>query len=314
MPPQITGPIFDRAVESSAVMQLARRVPLSMTAETAIPVSGDVPLADWVDEAGTKPLGASSLSVRTMRGKKVAVLVPVSAEVFMNNPAGLFSQLQRDLPTALGRAFDYAAIHGKTLTGGKGPFEDYLAAPPNTVALGTTTQAKGGIYADVVSGLKQVATAGYDTSGFVADPLLKPEMLLTTDTTGRPIFVPDPAGQGTVTRGSLVGYPIAYNRGVGGRLNRQSITADTGLRAVAGDFDQCVYGVGMDITIKSTDVGTYIDSDGHMHSAFQENLVLLLAEAHYGFAVGDKNAFVTYTSPVIAPKAAPKQSDFVQAA
>ncbi|WP_344029050.1 phage major capsid protein [Streptomyces luteireticuli] len=303
MPPEITAPIFDRAVESSAVMQLARRVPLSLTAETAIPVSGDVPLADWVDEAGTKPLGSSNVSVRTMRGKKVAVLVPVSSEVAMTNPAGLYAQLQRDLPTALGRAFDYAAIHGKTMTGGKGPFDDYLTATPNTMTLGTTAQSKGGLYADIVTGLKSVAQAGYDVTGFVADPLLKPDMLLSTDTTGRPIFVPDPAGQGTVSRGSLVGYPIAYNRGVGGKLNRQSTTADTGLRAVAGDWGQAVYGVGMDITVKATDVGTYVDADGHIHSAFQENLILLLAEAHYGFAVGDRNAFVTYTAPAPpAPK------------
>ncbi|MEH6373630.1 phage major capsid protein [Streptomyces sp. KLMMK] len=313
LPPEITGPIFDQAVESSAVMQLARRVPLSLTAETAIPVSGDVPLADWVDEAGTKPLGSSSLSVRTMRGKKVAVLVPVSAEVAMTNPAGVYAQLQRDLPTALGRAFDYAAIHGKTMGGAKGPFEDHLTATPNTQVLGATAQSKGGLYADVVTGLKSVAEAGYDTTGFVADPLLKPELLLSTDTTGRPIFVPDPAGQGTVSRGSLIGYPIAYNRGVGGKLNRQTITADTGLRAVAGDWDQAVYGVGMDITIKTTDVGTYVDADGHVHSAFQENLILMLCEAHYGFAVGDKAAFVTYTTPP-TPKSKPTKDQFTLAA
>ncbi|WP_367130269.1 MULTISPECIES: phage major capsid protein [Streptomyces] len=313
LPPEITAPIFDRAVESSAVMQLARRVPLSLTAETAIPVSGDVPLADWVDEAGSKPLGSTSMTVRTMRGKKVAVLVPVSAEVAMTNAAGVYAQLQRDLPTALGRAFDYAAIHGKTMAGAKGPFEDHLTATPNTVALGATAQSKGGIYADVVTGLKSVAAAGYDTTGFVADPLLKPELLLATDATGRPMFVPDPAGQGTVSRGSLIGYPVAYNRGVGGKLNRQSSTADTGLRAVAGDWDQAVYGVGMDISIKTTDVGTYVDADGHVHSAFQENLILMLCEAHYGFTIGDKSAFVTYTAPAIAPKA-PKQGDFALAA
>jgi hypothetical protein len=43
LPPTITGPIFDQATETSAVMSLARRVPLSMTAQTAIPVSMDVP-------------------------------------------------------------------------------------------------------------------------------------------------------------------------------------------------------------------------------------------------------------------------------
>lgn len=305
LPPEITGPIFDRAVESSAVMQFARRVPLSLTAETAIPVSGDVPLADWVDEAGRKPLGASSMDVRTMRGKKVAVLVPVSAEVVMTNPAGLYAQLQRDLPTAIGRAFDYAAIHGTTPTGGTGPFTDYLAATSNTIKLGSAAQNKGGLYADLVQGTKLVAEAGYDVTGFVADPLLRPEVQLATDTMGRPLFVPEaPVGSAPAAgSGTLIGYPVAYNRGIGGKLVRQSTTADTGLRAIAGDWSQAVYGVGMDITIKTTDVGTYVDADGTMHSAFQENLVLLLAEAYYGFSLGNPDAFVTYAVP--APSAPP---------
>ena len=54
LPPTITGPIFDQAIESSAVMSLARRVPLSMTAQTAIPVSMDVPAAGWVSEGGSE--------------------------------------------------------------------------------------------------------------------------------------------------------------------------------------------------------------------------------------------------------------------
>ncbi|MCA6090951.1 phage major capsid protein [Streptomyces sp. SCA3-4] len=301
LPPEITGPIFTKAVENSAVMQLARKVPLPLNSSTAIPIPGDVPMADWVDEGGAKPLGSSGIGMRKMRGKKVAVLVAVSHEVAMTNAAGLYEQLQHDLPTALGRAFDRAAIHGKTMSGARGPFEDCLTATPNAMTLGTTAQAKGGIYADLVTGTKLVAAAGHDTTGFIADPLLKPEMQLATDTTGRPIFVQDPATPGTVSRGTLIGYPIAYNRGVGGKLARQSTTADTGLRAIAGDWDQAIYGSGMDITIKSTDVGTYVDADGHVHSAFQENLILLLAEAHYGFAIGDVNAFVTYAAPGATP-------------
>jgi hypothetical protein len=37
LPPTITGPIFAKASEQSAVMSLARRVPLSVSANTAIP-------------------------------------------------------------------------------------------------------------------------------------------------------------------------------------------------------------------------------------------------------------------------------------
>ena len=81
--------------------------------------------------------------------------------------------------------------------------------------------------------------------------------------------------------GSLVGNPLAYSRAVSGKLRRQSGTVDTGLRAIGGDWSQTAYGVGMDITVKISREATYIDEDGGVHSAFQENLVLLLAEAYY---------------------------------
>jgi HK97 family phage major capsid protein len=295
LPPQLTGPIFAKTTETSAIARMARKVPLALDAATAIPVPLDVPVADWVDQAGRKPLSSSGIGVKTMTGKKVAALIPVSEEIARTNAAGLYSQLQRDLPTALARAFDFAAVHGKTMKGATGPFTDYLAATDKTVTLGTTSQGQGGLYADLVTGMDQVVDDNWDFTGFVADQRLKPKLLLSTDTTGRPIFVDtttggiDAAGGGT-----LIGEPLAYSRGVSGKLIRQSGLADTGLRAIGGDWSQCAYGVGMDITIRVSTEATYIDEDGVVHSAFQENLVLLLAEAYFGFVCGDVNAFVAY--------------------
>src|SRR4051812_25184394 len=112
LPPTITGPIFAKASETSAVMQLARRVPLSVSANTAIPVPMDIPQAGWVTEGAVKPASQVGVGVKQMQGKKVALLVPVSQEVVMTNPAGVYDQLEQDLPTAIARAFDQAAING----------------------------------------------------------------------------------------------------------------------------------------------------------------------------------------------------------
>src|SRR5664279_2247081 len=189
LPPTITGPIFAKAVEQSAVMSLARRVPLSVSANTAIPVPMDIPIADWVGEGGVKPASQSGVGVKLMSGKKLALLVPVSDEVVMTNPGGLYSQLQQDLPTALSRAFDYAAITGKSLrTGSAGPFSDYVAMTPNTVALGTASQATGGIYTDLVTGVGKIVDNNYDMSGWAADPRLQVDAMLATDTVGRPLL------------------------------------------------------------------------------------------------------------------------------
>ncbi|MGA4964506.1 phage major capsid protein [Streptomyces pseudogriseolus] len=296
LPKTIIGPIFEKSVEQSAVMSLSRRVPLAMTANTAVPVPLDVPTADWVSEGGRKPVSSGGVGIKEMSGKKVAVLIPVSMEVANSNAAGLWSQLQNDLPTAFARAFDMAAIHGKTMTGANGPFGDFLADTSKSVSLGTTTQANGGIWGDFVQGMGDVVDDDWDYTGTVADHRLKARLLGATDTTGRPILVDTTQpGTGAALAGTLIGEPIAYSRSVSGKLRRQSTSADSGLRAIGGDWSQTAYGVGMDITVRVSREATYIDENGDPVSAFQNNLVLLLAEAYYGFVVGDTEAFVKFT-------------------
>lgn len=385
LPRTVADPIFEKTNETSVVQSLARRVPLAITAQTEIPVSMDVPVAGWVAEGQRKPVGAAGVGVRTMKGKKVALLLPVSTEVATSNPAGLYAQLRQDLPLALSRAFDHACIHGKDLrTGSAGPFDDYLLRGASSIELGTASQATGGIRTDLVNGEKLVVDAGFDFSGFGADPRLRPTLKLATDTTGRPLM-PDDAS-------TIIGYPAAFNRGVSGKYRRngsrvqvvtitgtptggvfklaiggattgdiaynaaagtvqtavralgalwagatvtgsaggpytvtlsalggaaapiladgsgltggtnpavvvaQSPEPDTKLRAIGGDWTQAAWGQGMDITIKVSDVASYVDEADVTHSAFQENLVLLLVEAYYGFVTsGVPGALVAYT-------------------
>lgn len=406
LPPTITEPIFNKTSEVSAVQQLARQVPLSVDANTAIPVSMDVPVADWVAEGGVKTGSQVGVGVKTMRGQKLALLVPVSQEVAMTNPAGLYDQLVADLPTAIARAFDYAAINGKSIkTGGAGPFSDYLASATNTVALGTASQATGGLYTDLVTGMGKVIDKNYDITGIAADPRLKIDSMLQTDTQGRPLLVD--MGQQTMdspvtnTVGtSLCGCPTVFAKGVSGKYWRagdsvQTITitgAPTGgtftvssggnsyvaaynvtpaalqtaiqtwggiystvtvtgtagasyvitfpaisaniaaasapvsangakltggtntsvtvvasgaggtdslLRGVCGDWSQAAWGQGMDISVRISTEANYFDGT-NWHSAFQENLTLLLVEAYYGFVLGSPDAFCLYTKGTAA--------------
>jgi len=390
LPPEVTQPIFEKTQEVSAVQQLARRVPLSIAANTAIPVSMDIPAAGWVSEGQAKPVGSGAFGVKMMTGKKLALIVPVSEEVARTNPAGLYDQLKQDLPVALSRSFDHACIHGKDLrTGGAGPFADYLTKGASTVELGTAASSAGSTYNDLVQGEKLVVDAGYDFSGFAADPRLRPTLKLSTDAQGRPLWVDNPAlgFQG----GNLIGYPAYYNRGVSGSYRRSgnriqvvtitgsptggtfrlgiggvfttdlaynaassavqtavraigapwagatvsgsaggpytitlsplggavapivaasaltggtnatvtvgaSPSIDTKLRAIGGDWSQAAWGQGMDITIRISNEASVVDENGNTISAFQNNLVLLLVEAYYGFVKSDAlGAFVTYT-------------------
>lgn len=398
LPPTITGPIFAKAAETSAVMQLARRVPLSVSAATAIPVPMDIPVAGWVSEGGVKPAAQEGMGVKTMVGKKVALLVPVSQEVVMTNAAGLYDQLQQDLPTSIARAFDQAAINGKDMrSGGQGPFSDYLALATNSVALGTAATSAGGLYTDIVTGAGKVIDKNYDFTGIAADPRFRVDAQLQTDTQGRPLFV-DNINNAGMTQSQLAGFPASFSKGVSGKYwragdatqtltingvptggtftlssggnsyvaaynvtaatlqtaiqawgsiysnvtvtgtgpftitfpqiasnvnaaaapfqangkaltggtNPSAVVAATGaggtdslIRGVGGDWSQCAYGVGMDITVKVSNEAAYFDGTT-WHSAFQENLVLLLVEAYYGFVVGNPDAFVLYTKGTAA--------------
>jgi hypothetical protein len=232
LPPTITGPIFAKATEQSAVMSLARKVPLSVTANTAIPVPMDVPVADWVAEGGVKPAAQVGVGVKIMTGKKVALLVPVSEEVANTNPAGLYDLMQQDLPTAIARAFDYAAINGKSMrTGAAGPFPDYLALATSTAALGTTANSAGGLYVDIVTGAGKVVDKNYDFTGIAADPRLKIDAQLQVDTQGRPLYTDSMNNAGT-SGGNIAGFPAYFNKGVSGKYWR------------AGDATQVVTIVG----------------------------------------------------------------------
>jgi len=298
LPRTLAGPIFDKSVEMSAVMQLAQRIPLAIDATTSIPVSMDVPVADWTAQAGRKPLSSGGIEVKSMTAKKVAVLIPVSEEVVMTNAAGLWTKLQQDLPTAFARAFDHAAIHGKSMRGASGPFGsgEHLTATSKSVALHTATQADGGVYADLVNATKLVVDDDWDFTGWAADRRLQPTLQLATDLNGRPLYVDTiTQGRDAASAGTLNGDQLAYSRAVSGKYRRQSTSSDTGLRAIGGDWSQAAYGVGMDVTVRISKEATYIDEEGGVHSAFQENLVLLLAEAFYGFVLGDAEAFVKVT-------------------
>jgi hypothetical protein len=73
---------------------------------------------------------------------------------------------------------------------------------------------------------------------------------------------------------------------------------DSLLRAVGGDWSQA-RGARAWTSVKRSTEANYFDGTT-WHSAFQENLVLFLVEAYYGFVVGDGNAFCLYTKGTAA--------------
>ena len=157
-----------------------------------------------------------------------------------------------------------------------------------TVELGTAAQADGGVYKDIVDGLTLLAADRKKLTGFAADPLAEPLLLSAVDTTGRPILT-EVGGDGLTQR--LIGRPVGFGEGVAGT------TGASDLRFVGGDWSKAAYGIGSQISYSVSTQASIEMVPGDANSVvhlFQDNLVALLAEAEYGFVVGDPEAFVQY--------------------
>ena len=97
-------------------------------------ITGDAQ-ASWVAETAEKPVSRATLSQKTMTPYKLAVIEPFSDE-FRRDLPGLYRELVRRLPFALGKQFD-ATVYGVTAVPGSN--FDSLASAPQVTVDGTNT-------------------------------------------------------------------------------------------------------------------------------------------------------------------------------
>lgn len=289
--PEVAQAYFQQARKSSVVQQLARQIPLGINGQE-IPVSTSKATAGWVSEGGQKPTTESGLALKTIKPHKIAAISVVSAEVVRANPGNYMQVLRDDIAEAFAVAFDAAALHGTSSPFGAGQNVD---ATTKSVEIGTTTQAEGGVYGDIVAGLKLLVDDGKRLSGFAFDRVVEPTFLSSTDTNGRPLFVDTPleSTASVVTPGRLIGRSAFLGEGI--KTDVVEGTPNTGgIVGYGGDWSQVVWGVVGGITY---DVSTEsaVTIGGTLTSLWEHNLVAIRAEAEFGLLINDTEAFVKYT-------------------
>lgn len=293
LPEELSSEIWAKTREASAIMQVARQIPLPGPGITVNVMTGD-PVADFVDETDKKPVSTPTFSAKSITPHTIAVTVPISNQ-FKRDLPRLYREVVRSLPPALGKRFDQEVFKAST---GLSNF-DVLGDATSKVVDGTDT------YGDLVAVLTELASKGADLTNWIASPALHALLLTANDSLGRPFFVSDPAGQSTV--GSVFGAPVTRTR------DTMSVTNNTGF---AGDFaSSAVYGTveGVKIAISeqsSLTVGTKeltVDIEGGDPSTgtveipdvinlFERNMFAVRAEIEVGFRVRDKNDFVMVKS------------------
>lgn len=282
---------FDIARRSSIVQQLARQIPMGINGQE-FSYSTSKATAAWTSEAGQKPTTESGIALKSIKPHKIAAISVVSAEVVRANPGNYMQVLRDDIAEAFAVAFDAAALHGTNSPFGAG---QNLDATTKAVELGTTAAASGGVYGDLVAGLKELADDGKRLTGFAFDRKVEPTFLGAVDTTGRPLFVETPLAETTsaVTPGRLLGRSSVLGEGIATPVVEGSPNTG-GIVGYGGDWSKVVWGAVGGISYDvSTETAVTIGSA--LVSLWEHNLVAIRAEAEYGFMIDDAEAFVKFT-------------------
>ena len=281
--PELAGPIFDEAAKGSAAMSLIRKVPLGASGQ-AFPIVTSKPTANWTAEGAQKHTTEAGLGLVKMDPKKLTAIAVASQEVIRANPGGYSETLAGLLADAFARAFDLAVFHNKGGDGnGTSPFETTLAATTKSVTLGAAAGAN--TYDDLVKAmsLNLQGTPKKQVTGFAFDTGFEIDLLSAKDTAGRPLFA-EAAYTGAVPAlrsGSVLGRTTYMHENVG--LDKTVGFAGDWTKAAWGT----VGGITMDVSTEAT-----VTIGGQLVSLYENNLVAIRAEAEYGFALADKDAFV----------------------
>ena len=287
--PDSAANYFDQARKSSSVMSLARKVPLGINGEEITYFTAKA-TASWVSETGLKPTSESALALKSFKPYKIAAISVVSAEVVRANPGNYMQILRDDISEAFAIAFDTAVLHG-TAT----PFGAYIDQTTKTVELGTTTKANGGVYGDIVAGLKLLVDDKKKLNGFAFDKVVEPAFLGAVDNNGRPLFIDTPLEDtaSVITPGRIIG-----RKSVLGDNIATAVVAGTpntgGIVGYGGDWSQLVWGAVGGITY-DVSTETSVTIGGVLTSLWEHNLVAIRAEAEFGVLINDVESFVKFT-------------------
>jgi len=294
--PEMSAPIFNEAQRQSAFQQLFRRVPLGINGQS-IPVVTGKPTANWVGEGQKKPTTDMGMGLLQIEPKKLAAIAVLSAEVVRANPGGINEQLRPALAGAFATAFDYAVGYNVGGDGtGTGPFDKHLAQTSKAVEIGTATQANGGIHGDFVAAMRLLVNDGKKLTGWGLDDSLEPDLWGAVDANGRPLYVElptDDMSQAIARPGRLLNRPSYMGEGVGASYDPDGagVAAARPVVGFGGDFTKGAWGAVGGINYRISTEAT-VTINGQLVSAFENNLVVVLAEAEYGFVLADEEAFV----------------------
>lgn len=261
LPTEVSQEIIQKVQEGSAIMQLARQIPLPGRGVTIPVITGD-PEAAWVGETEKKPVSNPTLGTKVMRGYKLAVIEPFSNQ-FRRDDAALYDALISRLPLVLAQKFDNTVFGGTEKPGSD--FDSFAEITAQSLA--------SNVYDGLVAADTDVALHGGFLNGYVISPQAKGILLGAKDNDNRPLFI-NSVAEGAVPM--ILGARTLLSKGA-------FVSGSPSIVGFAGDWTQAMYGVVEGVDIQFSSDATLDIGGGQTINLFQQNMFAVRAEIEIGF-------------------------------
>lgn len=264
IPTQYSNEIMQDAIEESAVLRMARRLPNMTSNMLSMPVLNSLPHAYFVNgDTGMKQTTKVDWGNKIITAEEIAVIVPIPDNVLADSQFDLWAQIRPLVRQAFGQVIDAAILNGTNKP----------ASWPNGIiteatAKGNAVTATDDGFADIMAAdgvIAKVEEDGFIVNGYLGSLKSRAVLRGITDKNGQPIFRNGMTGGTTYM---LDGQRIEFPR-------NGSMTAD-GPLLIAGDWDKLVYAIRQDITVTKTNTGVITDADGKIvYNLYQQDMTAL---------------------------------------
>lgn len=217
-----------------------------------------------------------------LAAKKLFAISEVSNSLIRYNAVGIESMLAKDLNKKFRRAIDYAALYGAGTS--------YTPAGLTNLGIqtiGSASTALDQAQPDLMIALLKAADVPMDNVHWIMHPNMEAWLKNLKTTTGAWIF-----RQAMVDLGTLCGRPY--------HVTTQSSYTDTATDYAdlwLGDFDEFLWGTGLDLELRMSQDATYV-SAGTTYSAFQRDSTMVRIVGEHDFNVMHPVSFVKGTYSV----------------
>ena len=272
IPAEVSKEILQKTQQASAVMQLARQIPLP-GGGAVMPVMTSAPSASWVSETDEKPVSNPGLSTKNMQAYQLAVIVPFSRQ-FRRDADALYSAIVERLPLALAQKFDSTVIGAVDAPGEN--FDTFAACTAQKLVPGVGET----VYGNLVAAYSDIATHNGIMDGIAISPVGMGLLLGATGTDNRPIF--NSAADAAIAR--ILGARTLESRGMykSGVAPVGSGAGTPAIVGAVGDWTQALWGTveGVDVSISEESTLTI---GSQTINLWQRNMFAVRAEIEVGF-------------------------------